>query len=90
MKTINDSWLEFKEKTINKKASDRQLLETKRAFYAGSFCMLNKLHTIDDSITDDKVAELFVSFNKEITYFFNIESFEVHANIERALKNENR
>jgi hypothetical protein len=61
LETVAESWTTYRTKVLPPDASDGQVIECRRAFYAGVyFCLLNLMHNIGDDSTDEEqgIAEL--------------------------------
>jgi hypothetical protein len=61
MKRIGEHWDEYARKIVPPGASVVQVTETRRAFYAGSICLMNEILTVISSgpePTDDDIAAL--------------------------------
>lgn len=63
-------WMDYRRKVIPAGASNAQILETKRGFYAGASSLFKILNEIgDDSVTEDEGAAVLSGINDELIKF---------------------
>lgn len=68
--TIREAWLSYMDEIVPKDAPSTQLQESKRAFVAGAFHVLNVLTAIgDDSVTEDEGVTVIEQLHQECETF---------------------
>lgn len=72
LRSIEEEWKEYTAKIFSgMKVSQVQYEETKKAFFAGAFIMLNQLQTIGtDKISEDEGVVHLENLKREIEHFF--------------------
>lgn len=70
MNLIDTSWQLYVETVIPDDAGTVQLLESKRAFYAGAATVMTAINKLsDDSVTEEQGAKLLTGITNEISDF---------------------
>lgn len=65
MKTIAQGWATYVERVVPAEASDTQIMETKRAFYAGAHQTLCTMGHVSDTMGEDDAVTAIESMHKE-------------------------
>jgi hypothetical protein len=70
--TLESEWNEFNDRILKAAgASQVQITETRRAFYAGAYSVMTALAAIgDDSVSEDEGVQRMESLRRECELFF--------------------
>jgi hypothetical protein len=72
MNTIQSSWESYQAQVMPKDAPDVQVIETRRAFYAGCQTILGIMYGIgDDSISEDAGIQMIETLHQECQLFLS-------------------
>ncbi len=66
---IEEQFVSYQMKVIPEGASEAQLRETQRAFYAGAVAMLDVLRAIGDRTTEQEGEDIFIDVYQELQLF---------------------
>lgn len=70
MNTIKEKWEDYQRKVVPKAASENQVIETRRAFYAGAFVMFSLVAlTSEQAINEDVGAAFLEGLRQECLAF---------------------
>lgn len=69
MNTIQDYWEDYSKKVMNPEAGETQRIETRLAFYAGAFSVLNIMISLPEDISEDAGAAIIDGLHEEIKLF---------------------
>jgi hypothetical protein len=68
--SIDDQWESYREDVMPFALASGQLLETRRAFYSGAWCVLNLINNIGtDAFTEEQGAEVLEDLKARIEAF---------------------
>jgi hypothetical protein len=71
MTTFKSTWEHFANSVIAKDAPPIQLLEMKRAFYAGGFQLILLILFETENLSEDEGASMINDWNNEIKQYFD-------------------
>ena len=69
MKTIADAWATYAEQVVPADASDAQMKETKRAFYAGAHQTLCTMTALSAKLSEDDAMKAISAMHSEAENF---------------------
>lgn len=68
MSIIQKGWKDYKEKVIPKDASEIQLSETEKAFFAGAVVVFSAVYaTGEEDVSENEALDVLTELNDEIT-----------------------